>query len=181
MAFFVPNLKSIRSFFPPDQLGVRIHLFCTLEEINMTRSTIMFGALFFTALVAGGAFVIWIDYNPNGMPAGFYVEKMQHAIRVFTVPLPIIVILSFLFSAASAFLARRERPALYMLVGATGCALAVALITAFGNVPINNQIMTWSLTSPPSNWVELSTQWWQFQTARTIAALSGLALLIFAA
>jgi hypothetical protein len=74
----------------------------------MTRGIVLFTALFFTALVAGGAFVIWIDYNPSGMSATFYVEK--HAIRVFTTPLPTIVILSVLSTAASAFLARRERP-----------------------------------------------------------------------
>jgi len=144
----------------------------------MTRGIVLFAALFFTALVAGGAFVIWIDYNPAGMSATFYVEKMQHAIRVFTTPLPTIVILSVLSTAASAFLARRERPGFYLLVAASFCALAVALITAFGNIPINNQITTWSAASPPSAWIELSMQWWQFQTARTIAAICGLALLI---
>jgi uncharacterized membrane protein len=146
----------------------------------MTRGIVLFTALFFTALVAGGAFIIWIDYNPTGMSATFYVEKMQHAIRVFTTPLPTIVILSVLSTAASAFLARRERPGFYLLVAASLCALAVALITAFGNIPINNQITTWSAASPPSAWIELSAQWWQFQTARTVAAVCGLALSILA-
>ena len=146
----------------------------------MTRSIILFAALFFMALVAGGAFVIWIDYDPSGMSAAFYVEKMQHAIQVFTTPLPVIVILSVLFSTASAFLARRERPGFYLLVAASTCALAAALITAFGNIPINNQIETWNVAAPPSIWVELSVKWWHFQTARTIAAVCGLALLILA-
>ena len=146
----------------------------------MARSIVLFAALFFTALIAGGALVIWIDYNPSGMSAAFYVEKMQHAIQVFTTPFPIIVILSLLFSAASAFLARRERPGFYLLVAASSCVLVAALVTAFGNIPINNQIKTWSIASPPSSWVELSAQWWQFQTARTIAAVCGLALLILA-
>jgi hypothetical protein len=78
---------------PPDFCASRSCL--TLdEEKKMTRGIVLFTALFFTALVAGGAFVIWIDYNPTGMSATFYVEKMQHAIRVFTAPLPTIVILS---------------------------------------------------------------------------------------
>ncbi len=147
---------------------------------NMARSIVLFAALFCTALVAGGASVIWIDYNPSGMSAAFYVEKMQHAIQVFTTPFPIVVILSVLSSAASAFLARRERPGFYLLAAASGCILAVLLITVFGNIPINNQIKSWSIASPPSSWVELSAQWSQFQTARTIAAVSGLALLILA-
>jgi hypothetical protein len=85
----------------------------------MARSIVLFAALFFTALVAGGTFVIWIDYNPTGTSAAFYVEKMQHAIRVFSAPLPTIGILSVLFTAASAFLARRERPGFYLLVAAS--------------------------------------------------------------
>lgn len=144
----------------------------------MTRSVVLFFALFFTALVAGGAFVIWIEYNPNGMSAASYVDGMQHAIRVFTVPLPATVILSLLFCAASAFLARRERPGFYLLLAATGSVLAVTLITVFGNIPINNQIKTWSIAAPPASWVALSAQWWQFQTIRTIAAVCGMALLI---
>jgi len=31
----------------------------------MTRRIVLFTALFFAALVAGGAFVIWIDYSPD--------------------------------------------------------------------------------------------------------------------
>ena len=146
----------------------------------MARSVIFFFALLFTALVAGGAFVIWIEYNPSGMSAAAYVEGMQHAIRVFTIPLPTTVILSVVFCAASAFLARREGTEFYLLVAATGSVLAVALVTVFGNIPINNQIMTWSISAPPHRWVELSVQWWQFQTVRTIAAVCGMALLIVA-
>jgi uncharacterized membrane protein len=144
----------------------------------MTRSVVLFFALLFTALVAGGAFVIWIEYNPNGMSAASYVDGMQHAIRVFTIPLPATVILSLLLCAASAFLARRERPGFYLLMAATVSVLAVTLITVFGNIPINNQIKTWSIAAPPASWVALSARWWQFQTIRTIAALCGMALLI---
>lgn len=147
----------------------------------MTRSIVLFAALFFTALVAGGAFVIWIEYNPTGMSPSFYTEKMQHAIRVFTTPLPIIVILSVLFTAVSAFICRRERPAFHLLLVAGACMVAVALITAFGNIPINNQIRTWSISSPPAAWVDLSAEWWRFQSARAAAAICGLSLLILAA
>jgi uncharacterized membrane protein len=147
----------------------------------MTRKLVPFGALFFVALVAGAAFAIWIDYNPAGMSPAFYTEKMQHAIRVFTVPLPTVVILGVLFTIVSTVLARRERPQFYLLIAASICIVAVALITAFGNIPINNQIRMWNPSSPPSNWQELAQRWWWFQTVRTIAAIGGLSLLIIAA
>jgi uncharacterized membrane protein len=147
----------------------------------MTRKLVPFGALFFVALVAGAAFAIWIDYNPAGMSPAFYTEKMQHAIRVFTVPLPTVVILGVLFTIVSTVLARRERPQFYLLIAASICIVAVALITAFGNIPINNQIRMWNPSYPPSNWQELAQRWWWFQTVRTIAAIGGLSLLIIAA
>lgn len=113
---FIERCKSA-----PSQVmrGVRGDSCYPAEEKDMARSIVLFAALFFTALVAGGAFVIWIDYNPAGMSATFYVEKMQHAIRVFTAPLPTIVILSVLATAASAFLARRERRGFYLLIAAS--------------------------------------------------------------
>jgi hypothetical protein len=45
------------------------------------------------------------------------IEKMQDAIRVFTVPLPTVVILGVFFSIVSAFLARRERPFVWLWMG----------------------------------------------------------------
>lgn len=144
----------------------------------MVRKLVLFGALFFVALVTGAAFAIWIDYDPTGMSPAFYTEKMQHAIRVFTIPLPTVVILGVLFTIASTVLARRERPDFYLLIAASICIVAVALITAFGNIPINNQIRMWNVSAPPPNWGDLAQKWWQFQTVRTIAAIGGLSLLV---
>jgi hypothetical protein len=139
----------------------------------MGRKIALFGAALFNGLVAGAAFAIWIDYNPAGMSAPFYTEKMQHAIRVFTIPLPILVVLSVMFSAASLVFLRRQRPQLILLGIATICMLSVALITAFGNIPINNQIIGWSVSSPPADWKTFADAWWSFQTIRTAAAVVG--------
>ena len=75
----------------------------------MTRRIILFAALFFVALLAGAAFAIWIDYYSSGMSRAFYTEKMQHAIRVFTIPLPTVVILAVCFTIVSTFYARRDQ------------------------------------------------------------------------
>lgn len=145
------------------------------------RKFVLFVAVIFVALVAGAAFAIWFDYNPQGMSSAFYTEKMQHAIRTFTIPLPTIVVLGVLFTGISAFLARSERPHFYLLIAASVCIIAVALITRFGNIPINDQILTWSINSPPSNWIDLAQRWWQLQTLRTVLAVGALACLISAA
>ncbi len=144
----------------------------------MVRRIVLFLALFFVALTSGAAFAIWLDYNPAGMSPAFYTEKMQHAIRVFTVPLPTVVILGVFFTIVSTFLARRDRLSFYLLIVASICVIAVALITAFGNIPINNQIITWKVDSPPSNWMELGEKWWRFQTVRTFLQITALAFVI---
>jgi uncharacterized membrane protein len=92
-----------------------------------------------------------------------------------------VVILGVCFTIVSTFYARRDRPDFYLLIAASTCAIAVALITAFGNIPINNQIVTWSISSPPPNWMDLAQKWWWFQTVRTILAIGGLVFLILTA
>src|SRR5579863_5914570 len=144
----------------------------------MVQGLALFGALFFTGLTAGVAVAVWIDYRPDGMSPSFYTEKMQHAIQVFTLPLPMVVIAAVGFTLLSTFLARHERPAMYLLAFASVSVIAVALITALGNIPINNQVMKWNIASPPGNWAELAQQWCRFQTVRTLFALAGLASLI---
>lgn len=144
----------------------------------MARRIVLFLALFFVALTSGAAFAVWLDTSPSGVSGAFYAEKMQHAIRVFTVPLNIVAVLGVLFTIASTFFARRDRHSFYLLIVASVCLIAGALITVFGNVPIINQIKTWSIYSFPSNWMEVGVKWWLFQTVRTILQAAALALVI---
>jgi uncharacterized membrane protein len=147
----------------------------------MTRKVALFVALFFVALTSGAAFAVWLDSSPSGLSPSFYVEKMQHAIRVFSVPLNTVAILGVIFTLASTFLARHDRPSLYLLGAASVIAIAATLITVFGNVPIINQMMTWNVTSPPSNWIEISARWWLLQMIRTILVIIELSLLLLSA
>jgi uncharacterized membrane protein len=144
----------------------------------MARRIVLFLALFFVALTSGAAFAIWLETNPSGLSPIFYAEKMKHAIRVFTIPLNTVAILGVLFTVASTFLARRDRSSFYLLIAASICLIAGTLITAFGNVPIINQIMTWSSNSPPSNWMEVGEKWSRFQSVRTILQTAALVLVI---
>ncbi len=146
----------------------------------MRRQLILFGSLFFVGLTAGAAYVVWFVYNPQGMSSAFYVENMQNSIRRLTIPLPIIVVLGFLFTAVASFQARNDRSAFSLLTIACLCVLAVALITRFGNIPINNQILTWKMDSPPANWLTIAKEWWWLQTARVILQIAALCLVISA-
>ena len=141
---------------------------------------ILFGSLLFVGLTAGAAFVVWFVYNPDGMSSAFYVESMQHSIRRLTIPLPTIVVLGLLFTAAASFQARNDRPVFSLLAAACLCVLAVGLITRFGNIPINNRILTWNIDSPPADWLAIAKEWWRLQTARVLLQTAALCLVIMA-
>ena len=147
----------------------------------MAKRVVLFGSLLFVGLTAGAAYVVWFDYNPQGMSPAFYVEKIQHAIRVLTIPLPTIVVLGLIFTVIACFQARRDRTPFYLLAGGSICVLGVALITRFGNIPINNQILTWSINSPPANWSIAAQKWWKLQTARVVLQVAALCFVSWAA
>jgi hypothetical protein len=140
----------------------------------------LFGSLLFVGLTAGAAYVIWFVYSPGGISSALYVENMQHAIRTLTIPLPTIVVLGLLFTAIASFQARNDRVVFSLLVIACLCVLAVGLITRFGNIPINNLMLTWNIDSPPADWLTVANQWWQFQTARLILQTAALCLISWA-
>ena len=132
------------------------------------------------ALASGGAFVVYLAYNPAGMSQAFYVETMQHGIRVM-LPLAVVLNLGLVFTIASAVLARRDRLSFYLLIAATICIVTAVLVTVFGNWPINNQIITWHINSPPSNWTELRDEWWRFHVARALMLMAALGFVILRA
>lgn len=144
----------------------------------MARRIVLLLALLFVGLTSGAAFAVLLDSSPSGLSSTFYVEKMQHAIRVFTIPLNTVAILGVLFTITSTFLARRDRFSFYLLIAASACAVAATLITFFASVPIINQIMTWNINSPPPEWMKVGEKWWRFQTLRTILVAVEFSLLI---
>lgn len=146
----------------------------------MAQRFILGVALFFMAQISGASIVVWLDNDPAGLLPGFFIEKIQHSIRVLTVPLPALAAVGLLFTLAATIQARRDRRRFYLLVAASLCVIAGAASTALGNVPINEQILTWSSASPPSNWTEVIEQWRLFHFVRTVLTMTGLCFLLVA-
>lgn len=145
----------------------------------MARKLVLFASLFFVALASGGAFVVSLAYNPATMAPAFYVQSMQHAIRVM-LPLAVAMNLGLVFTAVSAMLARRDRGSLYLLGAASTFIVGAVLVTVFGNWPINEQIIKWDVASPPSNWMDLRDAWWRYHLARFGMGLAALTAAILA-
>ena len=58
--------------------------------------------------------------------------------------------------------------------------ILVLIITVAIEVPIDNQIRTWTVTTIPSNWKDIRERWEFFHTVRTFASLTGIAFFMIA-
>ncbi len=146
----------------------------------MVKLIVRFANLLVVSLVAGVVFGTWLANNPFDLSAATYIEQQQQVIRALNTLMPILGAIGILLTIASAVLARDSRPTLYLLIAAIFCLVVAGLVTNFFNQPINSQVMTWNAQAPPSNWMELRNEWWQWHTIRMIAAILALSFLILA-
>jgi uncharacterized membrane protein len=68
---------------------------------------------------------------------------------------------------------RRDKPSFYFLVTSLILMVMALVITVAIEVPIDNQIKTWTLETLPENWTALRSQWSEFHTLRTFVSILG--------
>ncbi len=86
-----------------------------------------------------------------------------------------------LFMMVSASLVTQKHSVRFYLSVAACLLIVIALlITLLVEVPIDNQIRTWSAETLPADWTALRARWQLFHTARTFVSLASLASLILA-
>lgn len=56
--------------------------------------------------------------------------------------------------------------------------VAALIVTLLVNVPLDNQVQQWTISTLPANWQEIRDRWQWYHTIRTFAALGGLALIL---
>jgi uncharacterized membrane protein len=62
----------------------------------------------------------------------------------------------------------------WLVAVATGAMVLAAALTLTVNIPINNQLMTWSVAAPPENMREIWNRWERVHTVRTILWLGAI-------
>ncbi len=145
----------------------------------MTTRIIRFCNIVMVALVTGTIFGIWIGYNPKDLSAPTFIEQQQNVILALNTLMPILGLITILLTLTSAFLQRKDKVALSVLLVASAFLIVSGLTTRFGNQPINSIVMTWDMNTPPNNWMELRNQWWIFHELRTLSAFIGLCLIVW--
>jgi len=58
--------------------------------------------------------------------------------------------------------------------------VCVLVLTRAVNVPINEQLMTWSVETPPANLMEIWRPWEQVHSIRTVIAIAAFAFQVVA-
>ncbi len=146
----------------------------------MLDNIIRFVLLLLLSLLVGTMVGIWVGYNPASLSAAAYVEQQQNAIRAFNVLLPAVGAVCIALTVGLAVRARANSRVRYLHVIAGILMVAAAVVTRFGNQPINAVVMGWSAHAPAENWMHLRDAWWQWHVVRSVAGLGAIALTFIA-
>lgn len=141
----------------------------------MAANVLRFVILAMLALLVGTMFGILVGFDPASLSASGYVEQQQNAIRALNTLLPALGAVCIVLTLALAVVAPRGRS---LLVAAALLMLVTAVVTRFGNQPINAIVMTWTVRAPPANWAQLRDQWWQWHIVRTVTGIAAFLLLV---
>jgi uncharacterized membrane protein len=151
----------------------------------MTRTTrwkvTTFAALFLLALVTGVFWGTWFTLTRSieTFSVGEFVDIGQTIIRNVAWPMRILMPACILFMILSAsYIPEGNSAGFYFGVAACLLIVIALLITLLVEVPIDNQIRTWTAQTVPANWTTLRSRWQVFHTARTFVSLASLGSLI---
>ncbi len=115
--------------------------------------------------------------RPTLSPSSF-VQCQQIIHRHFVKMMPPLSVTAVLAGAAWLWLVRTDwRDAEFWLIAVSTCGFVFNLImTRAMNVPINQQLMTWSVADPPANLREMWAPWERVHTVRTVVAVGAFVL-----
>jgi hypothetical protein len=133
-------------------------------------------SIVFAALAAGMFFGPWLaltisirSFEPDVFLA--IVRRLNtNMARIMTVLLPA----SLASMVPVLFLSYGVRPDMFVAtLAAFALFVAALLVTMLIEVPIVEQIVTWTVPTLPDNWQSLRDRWGRFHIVRVVAALAG--------
>ena len=148
-----------------------------LIQDYMITPVVRFINIIVVALLAGVSFGIWIGFNPSVLSASAFIEQQQNMLHSLRSLLVSLVVTATLITFLSAYMHKNSRPAFFSLLIAAILLIACILITRFGNKPIDDLVITWTIDTIPVNWTEFRDKWWSFHILRTIAEILALFLI----
>jgi uncharacterized membrane protein len=130
------------------------------------------------ALVMGVFWGTWFALSRSiaGLSPQTFLDIGHTAIHNLGVPMSILMPLS-LVSAVTMLLLLPKRSKAFALALAAFLLMICALVVTLGvEVPIDNQIEQWTVTTLPSDWQAIRDRWEFYHTVRTFVSIVALAL-----
>ncbi|MDT3678709.1 MAG: DUF1772 domain-containing protein [Burkholderiaceae bacterium] len=146
---------------------------------QLLEDAIGYVLLLLLAAVVGTMFGVWLGFDPSQLSARAYVEQQQNAIRALNTLLPVLGAVCIALTLVLAFRTHVTNLR-YLLLAAAACLIAAALITRFGNQPINALVLHWTAETPPEDWQTWRDRWWWLHEIRTLAGVVAYALTLLA-
>jgi len=146
----------------------------------LVRFTMQFVDIMIIALLAGSVFGIWRGYDPAAYSPATFLEVHQGAVRGLNVLLPAMGAVAIVLTAALAWNTTGKALPFRLYVVAMAAMVTAALVTRFGNQPINATVMTWTVGDIPNGWETLRDTWWRWHLVRVAAIITALAVLLAA-
>lgn len=147
----------------------------------MALSFLRFLNIILVALLAGTSFGIWVGFHPANYSVSTYIEQQQNLVSSLNTLMVSLVVLATLVTVACAFTQKRDKSSFFALLTAAFFLASCIVISRLGNYPIQTEMLAWTPTSYPENWVELRDKWWKFHVLRTIAELIALVIVAWTA
>jgi hypothetical protein len=147
-----------------------------MSAIGIVRMVAIFSSGLFAGILLGDRMGASFA-RPSLSPASFLqFQRIQHVhFARMMPPLTLAAILSAL-SWLIILRAQWNTSLFWMIAVAAGAMIMAATLTLRVNIPINNQLMTWSVEAPPENMREIWSRWERVHTIRTILWLGAFAL-----
>jgi uncharacterized membrane protein len=140
-----------------------------------------FFALLLSSLVMGVFWGTWFTLTrslEDFSPAEF-IHIGKTIIANVAIPMRILMPLSLLLLLVAAIMCRKINSFSFYLYSAAFVLMVVSLIiTVAVEVPIDNQIKTWTANDIPADWQTLRQKWNLFHTTRTFTSMASVAFFI---
>ena len=141
----------------------------------MIQKWTQFAGLLLTTLVAGVFWGTWFtltrsleNFSPNE-----FIHIGKTIISNVAIPMAILMPVTLVVLLMITVQFYRYDEISFYLAGLSFLIMVVTLIITVGiEVPIDNQIKTWTALTIPPNWINLRATWNKFHTIRTFTSLS---------
>ena len=137
-----------------------------MTNLSTIRSVVFFFALLVTGLLAGVMLGVAMEQQTaQKLPEAAWTLRQQNDDALFRKVMPFTFTAMMLLLVASIFLLHGSSR--IAMVVATIAALAVIIVTAGWEVPMNNEIVKWIAGSAPVDWTGTRDKWLHYHWVRT--------------